>query len=201
MLVIADCGIGNFGSIRNMLGKLGCEPLVTDDPDAISKASKVILAGVGAFDHGMKTLLDRGLQQPLRNVAARGVPFLGICLGMQLMMDGSEEGQLAGLSFVPGEVKRFAAGSNLPRVPHMGWNRIMPQKPCALIDEAEDGRRYYFVHSYYASCKDTNDVAATTTYGIEFVSMFERGNLYGVQFHPEKSHRFGMALLERFIAI
>ncbi len=200
-MVIVDYGVGNYGSIRNMLNRLGCNPLVTHDSEAIASASKIVLAGVGAFDHGMNNLMAKQLHIPLREAVARGVPVLGICLGMQLMLEFSEEGQLPGLGFVPGDVRRFPTGKGLPRVPHMGWNRIAVKKACPLFDGDEDGRRYYFVHSYFVSCHDASDVVATTVHGREFVSAFQRGQLFGVQFHPEKSHRFGMALFKRFLAI
>ena len=193
--------MGNVGSIANMIRKVGGEPLISEDPEAIAVADKLILPGVGAFDRGMEALGEKGFADAIRQSATRGVPLLGICLGMQLMLESSEEGNLPGLGLVPGDVRKFPVGESLPRVPHMGWNRIALQKACALFPESEDAQRYYFVHSYYVCCSDRGDVAATTSHGHEFVSAFSRGNLYGVQFHPEKSHRFGMALFQRFLAI
>lgn len=184
-----------------MIRKVGGEAVITDDANAVAIAEKLVLPGVGAFDQGMRAVAEKGLMAPLREAAARGVPILGICLGMQLMMERSEEGQLPGLGLVPGDVRRFPTGGELPRVPHMGWNRIAVTKTCPLFDGEDDEQRYYFVHSYYVSCSDAGDVAATTIHGREFVSAFQRGNLFGVQFHPEKSHRFGMALFRRFLAI
>lgn len=200
-VVIANYGMGNVGSIANMIRKVGGEVLLAADAAAIAAADKLVLPGVGAFDQGMRSLADRNFIEPLREAAARGVPILGICLGMQLMLGRSDEGSLPGLAFVAGEARRFPTGEALPRVPHMGWNRITLRQASPLFAGADDDCRYYFVHSYYVSCADSDDVAATTTHGLEFVSAFQRGNLFGVQFHPEKSHRFGMALFQRFLAL
>lgn len=200
-ILIANYGMGNVGSIANMIRKVGGEAMVTGNANSVATAEKLVLPGVGAFDQGMRSLAEKGLADPLREAAVRGVPILGICLGMQLMMERSEEGRLPGLGLVPGDVRRFPVGDRLPRVPHMGWNRIAVKKACPLFDGDDDDRRYYFVHSYYVSCRDPADVVATTFHGLEFVSAFQRGNLFGVQFHPEKSHRFGMALFRRFLAI
>lgn len=197
---IANYGMGNVGSIANMIRKAGGEAVITGDPEVIATAGKLVLPGVGAFDQGMRALAEKNLLEPLRQAAGiRGVPILGICLGMQLMMDRSEEGSLPGFGLVPGDVRRFPAGDQLPRVPHMGWNRIAVKKACPLFGGDGDERRYYFVHSYYVSCRDPGDVVATTVHGLEFVSTFNRGNLFGVQFHPEKSHRFGMEVFRRFL--
>lgn len=201
LIVIVDYGMGNLGSIRNMLRKIGAPSLVSSDPAEIEKADKLILPGVGSFDAGMRNLADRGLVAPLAEmVAARRTPILGICLGMQLMGKRSEEGVRPGLGWIDAEVIRFhpppAAGRL--KVPHMGWNTLEPRKDCLLFRGAGPELRFYFVHSYHVVCRDPSDVAATTPHGVDFVSAFQRGNLYGVQFHPEKSHRFGMALLRNF---
>lgn len=200
-VVVANFGMGNVGSIANMIRKVGGEALLATDAAAIAAADKLVLPGVGAFDQGMRSLADRNFIEPLREAAARGVPVLGICLGMQLMLGRSDEGSLPGLDFVPGEARRFPTGEAAPRVPHMGWNRIALRQASPLFAGSDDDCRYYFVHSYYVSCADRDDVVATTTHGLEFVSAFQRGNLFGVQFHPEKSHRFGMALFQRFLAL
>jgi glutamine amidotransferase len=200
-VVVANYGMGNVGSIANMICKAGGEALVATDAAAIAAAHKLVLPGVGSFDQGMRSLADRDFVEPLRTAAKRGVPILGICLGMQLMLESSDEGSLPGLAFVPGEARRFPIGEALLRVPHMGWGRIGVRRASPLFAGAEEDCRYYFVHSYYVSCADGSDVVATTTHGLEFVSAFQRANLFGVQFHPEKSHRFGMALFRRFLAL
>lgn len=200
-ILVVNYGMGNVGSIANMIRKAGGEAVITGDANAVAAAGKLVLPGVGAFDQGMQALADRGLMETLREAAGRGTPILGICLGMQLMLERSEEGRLPGLGFVPGEVRRFPSGEGLPRVPHMGWNRIAIKKACPLFESGDDDWRYYFVHSYYVTCSEPGDVAATTFHGREFVSSFQRGKLFGVQFHPEKSHRFGLALFRRFMAV
>ncbi len=200
-IVIANYGMGNVGSIVNMIRKVGGDAEVASDPQALAAAGKLVLPGVGAFDQGMQALAEGGWIDSLRVAAGKGIPILGICLGMQLMVARSEEGGLPGLGLVPGDVRRFPSGEGLPRVPHMGWNRIAVMKACPLFGNDDDDRRYYFVHSYYVVCSEPGDVAATTVHGQEFVSAFQRGNLFGVQFHPEKSHRFGIALFRRFIEL
>lgn len=200
-VVVVDYGMGNVGSIANMIRKVGGEALLAADAAAVAAADRLVLPGVGAFDQGMRSLDGRSLVEPLREAAGRGVPILGICLGMQLMLERSDEGSLPGLALVPGRVRRFPAGEGLPRVPHMGWNRIALRQASPLFAGAEGDCRYYFVHSYYVSCADNDDVVATTSYGSEFVSAFQRNNLFGVQFHPEKSHRFGMALFRSFLSL
>ena len=201
MFVIVDYGMGNLGSIRNMLKKAGVAAEVSGDPEDILRADKIVLPGVGSFDAGMRNLADRGLIAPLmENAVDRGTPILGICLGMQLMSRRSEEGILSGLGWIDADVVRFrpkAEGERL-KVPHMGWNTLEPKKDCPLFRGAKPELRFYFVHSYHMACRDPSDVAAVTRYGVEFASAFHRGNLYGVQFHPEKSHRFGMTLLRNF---
>jgi glutamine amidotransferase len=201
MIVVVDYGMANVGSVLNMLRKAGAEAVATADRDAIAAAGRMILPGVGAFDSAMRRLNELGLVDVLTEVAVRRrVPTLGICLGMQLMLDGSEEGQLPGLGWIRGHARRFTAadmGEDL-RVPHMGWNELSLCKQSRLFEGAEGRQRFYFVHSYRAVCEDPADVLATTRYGCEFVSAMERGNVTGVQFHPEKSHRFGLRLLKAF---
>jgi imidazole glycerol-phosphate synthase subunit HisH len=203
VIVIADYGLGNISSIRNMLAKAGCAQVrVTGEAAEIAQAAKLILPGVGAFDHGMARLRSGGQVEALTEAAVRrGVPTLGICLGMQLMCRTSEEGELPGLGWIDASVVRFAppAGSAL-KVPHMGWNTVHAVKSTPLLpDEGE--QRFYFVHSFHAVCNRSTDVWATAHHGYDFAAAVNCGNIYGVQFHPEKSHRFGMDMLSRFVAL
>jgi glutamine amidotransferase len=205
MIVIADFGLGNISSVRNMLAKVGCNEVeISRDADRIASARKLVLPGVGAFDHGMKCLHACGGLDALRHAAVeRGVPTLGICLGMQLMGKGSDEGVAPGLGWVDAHAVRFTppTGSAL-KVPHMGWNTLTVKRPSQLFnDEAAKERRFYFVHSYHVRCRAEADVVATAFHGEEFTAVFAHENLYGVQFHPEKSHRFGMELMSRFVGL
>lgn len=200
MIAIINYGMGNLGSINNMLKKIGAEAEVTSDPVRVSNARKLILPGVGAFDAGMRKLAELGLIDVLHEqVTRRHVPILGICLGMQLMTAGSEEGALPGLAWVDADTCRFdrRVGSPL-KVPHMGWNVARAAKSSILLRGADGEQRFYFVHSYRVLCQNRADVLLTADYGGTFDAGFERNNIMGVQFHPEKSHRFGMSLLRNF---
>ncbi|HEU4551124.1 MAG TPA: imidazole glycerol phosphate synthase subunit HisH [Rhizomicrobium sp.] len=201
MIAIIDYGMGNSGSIKNMLRRLGVASHITSDHQAICEADKLILPGVGAFDAGMKNLHDRGLAPLLdRRVREERVPVLGICLGMQLMTRGSDEGKRPGLGWIDAEARRFSVppGSRL-KVPHMGWAPVVSRKSSALVAPSnQDELRFYFVHSYYIDCHDGADVLLQASHGNSFVAGFERDNILGVQFHPEKSHKFGLKLLENF---
>lgn len=198
-VVIADYGMGNIQSIANMVRKAGGNAQISADPEVLARAGKLILPGVGAFDKGMAALAQTGIKAAIYEAANRGAGLLGICLGMQLLMDGSEEGDIPGLGLVPGKVCRFPSGTGL-KVPHMGWNRVQPTKNSALFSrQDQDVSRFYFVHSYFASCAEDSDIAAITHYGFDFVSAFSRKNIHGVQFHPEKSHKFGLELFRRFM--
>lgn len=196
-VVVLDYGMGNLGSISNMLKRIEVVHEISSDPDRIDLADRLILPGVGAFDRGMSQLRERGLRVPLAHAVARGVPLLGICLGMQLLAHTSEEGDEPGLAFLDAEVQRLDP-AQVPhrRIPHMGWNHVAKQRPGLLPDDPN--QRYYFVHSYAMRCNHPGDVLGTTTYGRPFVSAVQRGNIAGFQFHPEKSHRFGLAVLRRF---
>lgn len=204
MITIVDYGMGNLGSIRNMLKRIGVPSLITSDLNEIEKASKIILPGVGAFSTGMEKLKEMNLIQLLnQKVLEEKVPVLGICLGMQIMCKSSEEGVGPGLGWVDAEVKKFQfpLEDTLHKVPHIGWNYIVPKKEHPIVIGFDSKTRFYFVHSYYVKCNDNKDVLGRTQYGIEFDSMFTVDNIVGAQFHPEKSHRFGMELLKRFAEI
>lgn len=199
MITIVDYRMGNLGSISNMLKKLGVPSKITADPQDIAEASKLILPGVGAFDAGMDNLHRSGLLPVLNErVLGAGVPTLGICLGMQLMTRRSDEGHREGLGWIDAEALRFRPADATLKVPHMGWNLVRPVRPSPLTDGLPDEPRFYFVHSYHVRCNAPEDVLLTTQYGEEFHSAFQHGNVMGVQFHPEKSHKFGMALLRNF---
>lgn len=201
MITIVDYGMGNLGSIQNMLKRIGVATTITAAPCVIADATKIILPGVGAFDTAMTRINDSGLREVLeRKAMADRIPFLGICLGMQLLTRGSEEGVLPGLGWIPAVTQRFPNQSGL-KVPHMGWNLVQPSTPSKLTYGFEGETRFYFVHSYFVSVDQPENSILKTTYGIEFDSAIQNGNIYGVQFHPEKSHRFGMRLLKNFAAL
>ena len=202
MIVIVDYECGNIASVLNMIRKVGGDAIVSNSHDVIEQASKLILPGVGAFDQGMSHLHAKQLPAILESRAAAGVPLLGICLGMQLLGLESEEGKLPGLGLIAAKFKRFIFNTDSEmRIPHVGWNTVRTQKTNLLIPETHDEDRYYFDHSYYAVCVEEEDVLATTEYGHGFPSAYARKSVYGVQFHPEKSHRFGMSLMKRFLDI
>ena len=202
MIVVIDYGMGNVGSILNMLKKIGAKAILSSKAGDVADAEKLILPGVGAFDHGMKNLDSLSLIPLLdERVRGHGTPILGICLGMQLFTRASEEGVRAGLGWFDGEVVRFKPEAHEPRfrVPHMGWNTVQPKAANTVFDGLGPDSRFYFVHSYHVTCGDQSDVLATTSYGYEFVSAVKKGRMVGVQFHPEKSHRFGMHVLKNFV--
>lgn len=200
MITIIDLGMGNLASIKNMLKKIGVSAEISSDVEVIEKAPKIILSGVGAFDNAMANLDALGLRDILNQKAMNEkVPVLGICLGMQILMESSEEGSLPGLGWIDGSVKRFRfdnSNSSL-KVPHMGWNLISTHDDKYLFKGLQDSK-FYFVHSYYVECTDASHSLATTTYGIDFTSSVHKDNIFGTQFHPEKSHRYGMQLLRNF---
>jgi glutamine amidotransferase len=201
LITIIDYGMGNLGSIANMIKYIGYNSLITSDISEIESATKIILPGVGRFDKAMMNINSLGLLPVIKQKAiAQKTPMLGICLGMQLMCKNSDEGSEKGLGFIDAEVKRFSFTENQKlKIPHMGWNLAEQKKDNFLFTGMYEKPRFYFVHSYYVVCNNESDVLSTTFYGDNFVSSFARDNIVGVQFHPEKSHKFGMCLLKNFV--
>jgi glutamine amidotransferase len=200
MLAVIDYGAGNLRSVLHALNSLGAESIrVVRTPHELRGAEKIILPGVGAFGAGMQKLEAQGLIQPIRDAVFAGIPYLGICLGMQFMFDCSDEmGLHAGLRLLPGTVTRFPEDIQL-KVPHMGWNQIKAQCSSPLLGDIPDGSYAYFVHSYYCLPAKQEDLLLTTDYGISFAAGVQRGHMFGVQFHPEKSQRTGLQLLTNFL--
>jgi glutamine amidotransferase len=199
VIAVVDYGRGNLGSVEKAFGRLGMRALVTEDPAVVADAEAVALPGDGAFHDAMSNLHARGLLDSLRDALASEVPFLGICLGYQLLFTESEEfGHGKGLDIVRGAVRRFPAGL---KVPHMGWNRVEHHGDCLLFDGIPSGAHFYFVHSYYPETDDRSLRTADCTYGLTFPAAVERGTLFATQFHPEKSQRWGLRLLENFAAM
>jgi len=201
MIGVVDYGVANLGSIINMLHKVGAQAEAISSPDTIEQVEKIILPGVGSFDHGIEALSQLDLIEALkRRVLNDGVPLLGICLGMQLLGKASEEGKQEGLGLIDGKCVRFDFNNDKTlKVPHMGWNKLISKRENRIFCGLEERARFYFVHSYHFRCVDSSDILATANYGIEFTAMVQRGNVWGVQFHPEKSHRFGLTLLRNFV--
>ncbi len=200
-IVIIDYGMGNLGSVQNMLKHIGQSAVISDDPGRIQTAEKLILSGVGAFDSGMANIRERGLFDLIhKKVCDDKTPVLGICLGMQLMSRRSEEGTQTGFGWIDADTVRFDFGTNPDKlkIPHMGWNLISVTKDGKVFHDLPKEPRFYFVHSYHVVCRQPTDIATTTHHGYDFVSSIERDNIFGVQFHPEKSHKFGMTVLENF---
>lgn len=201
MIVIVDYGVGNLLSVSNMLRKAGGEVKVSRDPTEILAAHKLLLPGVGHFDHGMKMLNASGLRETLDRFALElRRPVLGICLGAQILGKRSEEGEAPGLGWIDMECHRFEAMPGI-RVPHMGWSQIVRKKSSPLLDQMSDDARFYFVHSYWMKCSDQRDVLATAMHGIEFTCAVQRENIFGTQFHPEKSLRHGLAMMRAFVGL
>lgn len=200
MVVIVNYGVGNSASIKNMLRKAGFDGIISSDANEIAKATKLILPGVGSFDHAVKNLRSSNFMDVLnKKVLQDKVPILGICLGMQLMTESSEEGSEKGLGWVKAKTVKFNLADKSVKIPHMGWNDILLKKQSKLFPEKTADMRFYFVHSYHVVCENPNDVLATCNYGGDFTCAFEYENIIGTQFHPEKSHKFGMTLLKNFI--
>jgi len=201
MIVIVDYGVGNLGSILNMLRYLKIDAVISSKISDIEAAEKLILPGVCAFDDGMKKLHSAGLVSVLqKKVIDQKTPILGICLGMQLFTNISEEGTMPGLGWIDAETIRFRFDETNTKlkIPHMGWNTVMINDTTTLFKDMSEEARFYFVHSYHVLCHNQKDILTSTTYGYDFSSSIQSQNIYGVQFHPEKSHKFGMKLFKNF---
>lgn len=200
MITIVNYGLGNLGSIQNMLKRLGYSSEITDSKDKIKEAKKIILPGVGRFDAAMNKINDLDLKETLDFKAlVEKTPILGICLGMQLLTNHSEEGNVSGFGWIDANVKRFQFTSDkMFKIPHMGWNEVFVSNNCPLTDSMDDTFKYYFVHSYYVSVKNSQDSFLKCDYGIKFDAGIYHENIFGVQFHPEKSHKYGKILLNNF---
>jgi imidazole glycerol-phosphate synthase subunit HisH len=197
---IVDYGVSNVGSIQNMLRKIGFSVEIVSSPEKILSSKKIILPGVGSFDNGMAALEDLCLVEAIKvKLLSEKTPFLGICLGMQLLSNGSEEGCKAGLGIISGEcVKIRPTDSNPVKVPHMGWNVPVVLQDNAILEMSDETARFYFTHSYHFVCDNQDDVLATVNHGIDLTAIVQHKNVFGVQFHPEKSHRFGINILSNF---
>jgi glutamine amidotransferase len=199
---ILDCGLGNIGSIQKMINKVGGKSEYIHHPEQIKKINKLIIPGVGNFDYGIKIIEEMGFRDVICDcVTNNNVIIMGICLGMQLLCKKSEEGVSNGLGLINAQVKKFCFEKNSFKIPHMGWNIVKTIKDNAIIPKDEHEQRYYFVHSYHVVPEDKNIIIGVTYYGGEFCSAFNKNNIYGVQFHPEKSHRFGLGLMKRFVEL
>ena len=203
MVTIIDYGVGNLNSIKNMLKKIGVDSVISSQSTDIENAEKLILPGIGSFEYGMKKLRSSEFFQSLQQkVLQNKTPILGVCLGAQLLLNGSEEGQpVEGLGWIDGKAVRFDQDKMADnfKVPHMGWNELTIKKESTLFTNMYPDQRYYFVHSYHMVCNQQADILAESNYSYNFVAAVEKQHIVGVQFHPEKSHKFGMKLYENFI--
>jgi len=197
VIALVDYGIGNLRSVANALRHVGADVLVTSEPEKLAESEKIVLPGVGAFGDGMAFLDQYGLVEPIKDLAAAGKPLLGICLGMQLLFEESEEhGSNNGLGLLPGRVRAFPRGSL--KIPQIGWNKILPERTSSLLDSLPEPAYAYFNHGYYCEALP-QDTAASCEYGVRFCAVVQRDNLMGVQFHPEKSQQVGLQLLRNFV--
>ena len=201
MITIVDYGIGNLGSIKNMFNRIGVPATIAADLDVIGNAEKLVLPGVGDFDNAIQRINNSGLREILdRKVLRDRSPTLGICLGMQLLTQSSEEGTLPGLGWIKAVTSRFPKIADL-KVPHMGWNRVSKVRGSPISENLPDETRFYFLHSYCVHVQNHEDSVLKTNYGVSFDSAIQRGNIFGAQFHPEKSHKFGMQFLKNFASL
>lgn len=200
MIGIIDYGLGNVKAFANVYKMLDIPAIIVTKPHELIKVSRVIMPGVGAFDHAMKCLQDSGMREMLDEIVLhKRVPVLGICVGMQMLTNSSEEGVSPGLKWINGDVKKIDSSFNKSiYVPHMGWNDVKPLNNNDLFRGLSDDVRFYFLHSYYVHCQRNEDVIAVTNYGVEFACAVNHENVFGVQFHPEKSHQYGIKLLKNF---
>lgn len=197
-VAIIDYGMGNLRSVQKAFERVGSSAVVTSDPDKVLAADKIVLPGVGAFEACMTNLKKLNLTEPVCEAIKRGKPFLGICMGMQVLFDESEEfGQHQGLGILKGKVVRFKLSKKY-KIPHMGWNRVRKQKRTPLLTDIEENSYFYFVHSYHVVPENSSDIATLTDYGKDFVSSVARDNIFACQFHPEKSQGLGLKLVEAF---
>lgn len=195
VIAILDYGEGNLGSVEKALDHVGCDAAITNDPQAIVNADGVVLPGVGSFDDCISGLRETDLEEPLKRTVDEGTPFLGICLGLQMLFETSEEGELPGLGILDGKVVRFEHDLKIPQI---GWNRINIRAEAPHLEDIEDGAWVYFVHSYYVVPDDTDLIATTTDYGVQFCSAVWQDNIFATQFHPEKSQKVGLQILDNF---
>jgi glutamine amidotransferase len=201
MITIINYGLGNVQAFANVYKRLNIPAAIARNADDLEGASKLVLPGVGAFDHAIELLDASGMRGALEDkVLRQAVPVLGVCVGMQILARSSEEGKLSGLGWIDGRVRRFDENTlqQPPRLPHMGWNDVVPKDNAKLFGGLEQDSRFYFLHSYYFDCASNDNVLATSEYGIAFGSAVHSNNIYGVQFHPEKSHHYGVRLLKNF---
>lgn len=198
MIAIIDYGAGNLQSVKKALDFIGAESIITDNPSEIEKCDKILLPGVGSFGDAMESMKKKNLVEPVKQNALSGKPFLGICLGLQLLFESSEESEgVCGLGILKGKVKKFPDNMGL-KIPHIGWNSVDIKQNDAVFKDIPDNSYVYFVHSYYLEAENENEVAAVTHYGIDFHSAVGKNNIFAVQFHPEKSGDVGLRILKNF---
>jgi glutamine amidotransferase len=205
VICIVDYGVGNIQAFLNLFKRLGVSAKRAETPEALTGAVRLVLPGVGHFDHAMQRLNDSGMRPRLEELVLQAkVPLVGICVGMQMLAQGSDEGNLPGLNWVPGRVRAFADKSqsaDLP-MPHMGWNELRPRPESKLFSRGfDEAPQFYFLHSYFFDADDKKDVAATANYGMDFDAVVSRGHIHGIQCHPEKSHHWGEQLLKNFLEL